>query len=115
MWLSKKIAGGRFESADNELGRVTLAGQSGVMTAYEARRLPVCGPGGFLWRPADGQEVLVIKCGAQQVIAAVKTDGADGLLPGEIRLESAGGASITLKNDGAVEIDGTLTVNGNAL
>ena len=64
MWLSRQGRGNGNAEAGAELGTVTLAGdRPSVYLSGERRDLPLMGPGGYLWRPAPGQRVLVIKAG----------------------------------------------------
>ena len=72
--------------------------------------------GGLVWTPKAGDTVLVIKGGSgreeQCIAGALARRETDELEPGELRLYS-GGASLTLRNDGTVEIYGRLMVNGS--
>lgn len=107
----------REESAEAEVGVTTIGGgEAAVLTRGEDRALPVYGPGGLVWTPKAGDTVLVIKGGSgreeQCIAGALARRETDELEPGELRLYS-GGASLTLRNDGAVEIYGRLMVNGS--
>ena len=107
----------REESAEAEVGVATIGGgEAAVLTRGEDRSLPVYGPGGLVWTPKAGDTVLVIKGGSgreeQCIAGALARRETDELEPGELRLYS-GGASLTLRNDGTVEIYGRLMVNGS--
>ncbi|MCI9513226.1 MAG: hypothetical protein HFF60_01690 [Oscillospiraceae bacterium] len=107
----------REESAEAEVGVTTIGGgEAAVLTRGEDRSLPVYGPGGLVWTPKAGDTVLVIKGGSgreeQCIAGALARRETDELEPGELRLYS-GGASLTLRNDGTVEIYGRLMVNGS--
>lgn len=107
----------REESAEAEVGVTTIGGgEAAVLTRGEDRALPVYGPGGLVWTPKAGDTVLVIKGGSgreeQCIAGALARRETDELEPGELRLYS-GGASLTLRNDGTVEIYGRLMVNGS--
>ncbi len=107
----------REESAEAEVGVTTIGGgEAAVLTRGEDRSLPVYGPGGLVWTPKAGDTVLVIKGGSgreeQCIAGALARRETDELEPGELRLYS-GGASLTLRNDGTVEIYGRLVVNGS--
>ena len=107
----------REESAEAEVGVTTIGGsEAAVLTRGEDRALPVYGPGGLVWTPKAGDTVLVIKGGSgreeQCIAGALSRRETDKLEPGELRLYS-GGASLTLRNDGTVEIEGRLMVNGS--
>ena len=87
--------------------------------------LPVYGPGGYLWTPANGSAVLVVKGGPggeEQCVAGARPaeDPAD-IRPGEVYIYGPGGNAVYLRQDGGVEIrgervsiTGKLTVNGQA-
>ena len=90
----------------------------GVVTRGEVRQLPIYGPGGYVWLPESGASVLVIKGGTlgEERYVAGSLDAAreqDDLDDGEVRIYAeSGGASITLRRNGHVEIEGDLFING---
>ena len=65
MWISEREWRRAEQARAAALaGEVTLAGDpAGVYLDGERRALPVFGPGGYVWRPAVGQRVLVLKAG----------------------------------------------------
>ena len=104
------------ESAGAEMGVTTIGGgEAAVMTRGEDRALPVYGPGGVVWAPKVGDTVLVIKggCGREERCIAGALSRREGteLAPGELGLFSDM-ASIVLRGDGTVEIQGDLVING---
>lgn len=123
MWLSKQMRPAAA-AAGADLGVTTISGrQVGVVTRGEVRDLPVYGPGGYLWTPANGAAVLVIKGGPggeeQCVAGARPPEKAKQVEPGEVYLYGPGENAVYLKQDGSVEIRGTtvsicgeLIVNG---
>lgn len=116
MWLSKQMRSAP-PTADADLGVTTIAGKSvGVMTRGEVRALPVYGPGGYVWLPENGNGVLVIKGGPggeeQSVTGMLQKEAPKGMQPGEVYLYGPGDNSIYLRQDGTVEIQGTLMING---
>lgn len=129
MWLSRQIKPVGATS-DAELGITTISGRkAGVMTRGEVRDLPVYGPGGYLWTPANGAAVLVMKGGPggeeRCVAGARPPEDAKSIQPGEVYIYGPGDNSVYLKQDGGVEIrgdrvsiagelsvTGQLTVNG---
>ena len=122
MWLSKQMRPAP-PTADADMGVTTIAGgQTGVVTRGEVRALPVYGPGGYVWLPESGREVLVIKGGPggeeQCVAGARQKQAPNGMEPGEVYLYGPGGSSVYLRKDGSIElrgrvdIQGGLTVNG---
>lgn len=116
MWLSKQMRP-TVPTADADLGVTTIAGGSvGVVTRGEVRNLPVYGPGGYVWLPEGGAAVLVIKGGPggeEQCVAGARQGQApDGMEPGEVYLYGPGGGSVYLRRDGAVELRGTVKIQG---
>ena len=123
MWFSKESAGKRRD-AQADLGRVTIGGESvGVYASGESRNMRAFAPGGYIWLPPVGGEMLVLKCedGTQAAAGAPCEKAPAGMENGEVCIKSRSGASILLKNDGriliegVVQITGGLMVNGNAV
>jgi len=115
MWLSKQTKPG-VSVPGADLGVTSISGESaGVVTKGEVRALPVYGPGGYAWRPAAGETVLVIKGGTggeeSCVAGAKQTNAPAGLRPGEVYIHAEGG-SVYLKNDGTVELRGNIVLTG---
>lgn len=118
MWISKKMRPAP-PTADADLGVTTIAGgQAGVLTRGEVRSLPVYGPGGYLWMPQNGAEVLVIKGGPggqEQCVAGMRQGAPEASMqPGEVLIRS-GGANIYLKADGSLLLRGRVCVEGELL
>lgn len=67
--------------------------------------MPVFAPCGVSFVPAEGERLLLLPFEDYYVCVGALT-APDGLLAGELRLRSAGGAYLTLKNSGEVEING---------
>ena len=115
MWLSKQTKKSN-PTSEADLGVTTISGsQVGVLTKGEVRALPVFGPGGYIWQPANGDSVLVIKGGPggeESCVAGKAQAGTEGLQPGEVCLHAPGGAAIRLRNDGSVELQGRVLVTG---
>lgn len=132
MWLSKQVKPAAATS-DADLGVTTISGkQVGVVTRGEVRDLPVYGPGGYIWTPANGAGVLVLKGGPggeeQCVVGTRPPEEPKSISPGEVYIYGPGGNAVYLRQDGSVEIlggsvaiqadqveiSGSLTVNGAA-
>ena len=103
------------------MGTVTLGGDpAGVCLDGERRDLPVFAPGGYVWRPARGDQVLVLKTGAEGeapcVAGALCGDDRE-VSPGEVLIYSGGstvrlnGGNITISG-GIVNLTGRVLVNG---
>lgn len=116
MWLSKQ-ARPVAATSGSDLGVTSISGESaGVVTKGEVRQLPIYGPGGYAWRPATGETVLVIKGGTggeESCVAGAKQgDAPDGFQPGEVYIHTKSG-SVYLKNSGTVEVQGSgIVLNG---
>ena len=116
MWTSERSRRPLVREAAAETGEVTLGGgQAVVILGGERRWTALCCPGGYTWRPAAGDRVLVLKAGGEQespFILGVETDGSD-LAPGEVRL--SGGSSTLRLGSGGLELNGNIRVNGMTL
>ena len=111
MWLSKTIR--ESESAPQaEQGKITLSG-NGVLEAeatQSSRNVKLCLPYGYTAGVPAGAEVMLLP--AADCLLAVGTEAAGNLpAPGEVRIASLGGASVVLKNDGSVVINGCFTID----
>lgn len=118
MWLSQRRSEARRQETTAETGPVTLGGDpAGVYLSGERRGLPVFSPGGYQWRPAAGQEVLVLKAGADgesPCVVGVRQAGTPQ--PGEVYLFSQDQASaVRLSPGGSLCLTGQVSVNGEGL
>lgn len=116
MWTSERNRNLRVSEPAAELGTVTLGGNpAGVSLGGERRWLTVYGPGGYSWRPAPGDKVLVLKAGAEGetpcVLGTVQKE--EDLKPGEVRL-SGGGCSLRLDQNRLL-LSGQVYINGTPL
>ena len=118
MWLSEKLRGNqRAGEISADLGVTTIGGrETGVYARGETREVRVCTPGGVCWQPRSGDQVLVLKGGPggeEAFVLGVQSKKEAQIADGELYLYS-GGASICLRNDGAIELSGRLVINGEA-
>lgn len=113
MWLSQRKPIVHTRTA--ALGNATMEGDwNGVFLDGERRNLPVFAPGGYHWKPLLGQEVLVLNATDGACVTA--THSTADLSPGEVTIAAAlGGASILLKNDGTLHLNGTVMINGTPI
>ncbi len=117
MWTSGKGRPLAVQEPEAELGTVTLGGDpAAVLVGGERRMLPVFSPGGYCWRPAPGDKVLVLKTGAEREEPCVlgKAQAGDALAPGEVRVSGGGDAAVRVTGAG-VELLGQVRVNGQDL
>lgn len=117
MWLSKRINESVTKQQPEE-GKITLSG-SGVMEAdatLRSRNVRLCLPYGYAAGVPSGTEVVLLPAADCLLAFGNDTDSCQ-LPPGEICIRSKGGASIALKNDGTVVINGRFTINkeGNVI
>ncbi len=115
MWLSQQRRDLTRRENTVETGPVTLSGDpAGVYLSGERRSVSVYSPGGYQWAPAPGQEVLVLKAGADgESPCTVGARQKDTPQPGEVRLSSADQrVQIHLTQNGRLELRGSLIING---
>lgn len=97
-----------------QLGMVTLAGEdTAVNLGGERRWMEVCAPGGYSWRPRQGEQVLVLKPEQGEdscVVGVMETEG--GLQPGQVRI--SGQRCAILLGD-KLELRGDVELNGQPL
>ena len=114
MWISQQSKLGNRQQRHAQVGVVTAQGESvGVYTDGCQCLLPVVAPGGYRWKPKNGQQVLVMKSGADGEAACVvaRHDQTDHALnPGEVELY-ANGCSVKLDETGTVRLNGAVLVN----
>ena len=86
----------------------------GALGAFESREPPVLGPRGIMWRPCEGDRLLVMPVeGADTCLGCYGQANLEG---GELKLFSAGGAVLHLKNNGDITLNGlTITKEGQVL
>lgn len=113
MWISEERVKKTAAEPAAEWGAVTVAGPAAVYLGGERRKVALCCPGGYAWRPRVGEEVLVLKAGpeAEQpyILGVTRTEA---LQPGQVRV---GTAECGLLCGEALELTGPVTVNGEEL
>ncbi len=119
MWMARQQGQEFLQEHTADCGQVTVDGpELAVALAGERRQVGRWLPGGYHWSPRRGEPVLVVKSGAEGSPCLVGTLDEAALEPGEVVLSTVPGTGIHLKPDGrillrgTVEIEGTLTVNG---
>ena len=108
MWISEYIAGRSFGKESASKGEISAAanGSVSVSATRDYHGIPTVSPGGFAYMPVTGEKTVVISGEDGAMCLGVFAQPSEHLQPGELMLYSAGGASIVLKNDGRVLING---------
>lgn len=81
------------------------SGNFGAVGASEVRGVPVFAPRGIAYQPCEGDNLLILPVDGADTCVGVLAS-AKGLAGGELRLCSAGGAEIVLRNDGEIVLNG---------
>ncbi len=109
MWLTSFLSQTKGQSQTSRGSVVASAGGIvDVDTALRHRNLPVVAPYGIVYVPPVGEDAVVMSTLSGEACVGVVAPTARNLSPGELMLCSAGGASIVLKNDGTVLINGAV-------
>ena len=108
MWISKKITSINSKNPYALVGKVTQFSNNSVCVENEVefRDLPVFCPYGIVSIPTTGSKVFLIPTSSGYLYSGALTQNHENLAAGEIGLYSYGGASLVLKNDGRVLVNG---------
>ncbi len=116
MWLSEKSNTRDYDFCGGTVGIVTIGGKRpSVLVEGEVRNADiVCS--GAVQVPKAGDEVLLIRSPDGENIAVGKIGGAlpSELENGEIFISTGSGGAIRLKNNGEIELVGTVVIKGTA-
>ncbi len=107
MWILNYVTKNSLGEALPEKGRVTSSsdGKVHINASSDFAGIPIVAPYGISYAPPSGEDSVVINAGGNDVCLGTVAAKAN-LEPGELMLTSLGGASIVLKNDGGVYING---------
>ena len=107
MWLTSFLNKGKAVSGASK-GSVTLADERKleIDSATQHRDVSVVAPYGIAYVPPLGKGAVVVPFDGGEACVGVVTSYPEKLKRGELMLYSSGGASIVLKNDGCVYING---------
>ena len=112
MWMAKRGPVPQDGTAA-EVGTVTVGGTpAAVALGGERRAVAVYAPGGYHWTPARGDEVLVLKSGAEGAPCVVGRAEDDPPQAGAVRLSVCEGTSLVLRPDGGIVLTGEVTETG---
>ncbi len=108
MWLTSFMAKNTKDRKSASAGSVTgvKGGRVEVDASLRQLNLPVVSPYGVVYVPPVGEHAVLVSTDAGDACIGVVMKGYEDLKQGELMLSSAGGASIVLKNDGRVLING---------
>ncbi len=111
MWLSRIICNSK-SSESAEKGRVTLSSSENWEAdgSRTVRNIETYLPYGYSAAAPVGEEVLLLPA-ADSTVAVGTKSSSEGIEAGEVRIQSKGGASIVLKNDGSVIINNSLIID----
>lgn len=108
MWLSKQVVSSGDEKKLPEIGKIVeSSNKNGVFVQgkREYRNIPNVLPFGIISVPSVGEKAIISPTEFGYVNSGIIKESQE-LSPGEVMLYSAGGASIVLKNNGKVLING---------
>ena len=107
MWISRYMTANSFSDERPSVGEVRATGEKvSVSAASEHLTMPMAAPYGISYVPPLGVNSVILPTAAGDVCVGVIADAGSELAAGELMLRSKGGASIVLKNDGRVLING---------
>ena len=108
MWLSEYVTGRSFEKESAVSGEVRGAskGNVAVSSTCDYTSLPMIAPAGIAYLPVEGAKTVIVNGAGGTVCLGVIDAPPQDLEAGELMLYSAGGASLVLKNNGKVLING---------
>lgn len=114
MWLSEQFVS-RPDREASGFGAVSICGAqaAAIGAEREERQLPLISPGGYVWVPNAGEQVLVLRDGTACILGRAQPTQ-EGLSPGDVMLY-AGGGSIVLRSDGRIELTGRIFLNGTEI
>ena len=107
MWLINYVTKNSITNPQAETGNIKGAedGTVQVNASSDFKQLPIVAPYGIAYVPTSGSISVVMPVYGGELCMGVVAPQ-EKLESGELMLYSAGGASITLKNDGNVYING---------
>lgn len=107
MWLMNYITKNSISKPNAVKGSFSRGGSEGtaVVSSGEHKEVAQCLPYGVVSVPPNGENAVVLPLDDGEVMLGVIGQTTD-LQPGELALVSKGGASVVLKNNGNVLING---------
>ena len=113
MWLTSYITNNSISAPYAVKGELSTGGLGGasVSSSGEHKGIEMCFPYGVVSVPPAGERAVVLPLDDGEVGLGVLKK-AVGLEAGELMLYSKGGATLVLKNDGRVLVNGIELANG---
>lgn len=107
MWILNYVTKNSINESLAEKGSVegSSDGRVQINASSDYSKIPIAAPYGISYVPLVGEESVVLTAGGEDICLGTVAK-AENLKPGELMLSSSGGASIVLKNDGNVYING---------
>lgn len=107
MWILNYVTKNSISDAVADKGNVKSAsdGRVQINASSDYAKIPIVAPYGIAYSPVAGEESVVLSAGGEDICIGTISKS-ESLSPGELMLSSSGGASILLKNDGNVYING---------
>ena len=108
MWINEYMTGRSFSADTANIGEIRSTGNGNVSVSStrDYGAVPLIAPAGIAYVPSVGSPTMVIDGAGGAVCLGVIAPSQSELEPGELMLYSSGGASIVLKNNGKVLING---------
>jgi len=111
MWIWERERRRQSEESAVQLGEVTLSGEeTAANLGGERRWLGVCVPGGYGWKPRQGERALILKAGDEAWVLGTAAE--QRLQPGQVKLTGTG---CELFLGDSMEITGEVVLNGRSL
>lgn len=107
MWLLNYVTKNSLSDSVSDKGSIKGSSDGSVQINASSNysKIPIAAPYGISYAPTVGEESVVLSAGGEDICIGTLVKN-ENLKPGELMLSSSGGASIVLKNDGKVYING---------
>lgn len=108
MWLINYVTKNSIPNPQSEKGNIKSFsnGRVQVNASSDFKHLPVVAPYGIAYVPPIGCQTAVMPAYGGEMCMGTISNFENELEPGEVMLYSSGGATLALKNDGNVYING---------
>lgn len=108
MWLVNYVTKNSKTNPQSERGNIKSYsdGKVQVNASSDFKQIPIVAPYGIVYVPPVGCQTVVMPTSGKEMCLGTIGAKENTLEPGELMLFSAGGATLELKNDGFVYING---------